>query len=129
MSRGRSDFEQERGVALLSAWRGLMRSGMAAGVALRAVCRERAPRFFISPENAYRRVRRWLRGEGLGSGRSRVGMNAMMRAIVERCAGDYSYRNVERVVYSEAPSFFLSEESVRVLIFRYRKRYGKKGKG
>lgn len=120
MGRGESEYREERDVALLRAWRGLMRGGMGAGEALRAVADVAAPRFFVSPENAHRRIVRVLRG--VLSERCRVGMRRMLSDIMRLCGGDYSYRNVERVVYGPAPSFYLSAGSVRVLLSRYRRR-------
>lgn len=79
-------------------------------------------RYWISPENAFKRISAFRRGKVyLRNGVAVKPRGSRLRSIIsimERCKGDYSQRKIESIVYSPAPEFYLSVKTAKRYISR-----------
>lgn len=118
MKISKLEYSELRDRELLAAFHRFIGTGISINTAVRLAVEQPCSRYWTSPENAYKRISALRRGKSYASKGTREGRNRMFIDIMRKCGGDYSLRNIERVVYEGAPRFFLSAETAKRYIYR-----------
>ena len=108
MSRGKSDYAEQRNKELRKVFLSFF-NHMEFMAAVRAAAMSPCSRFWVSPEQIALRLRHDKPMER---------QRDMYDEIRRRCGGDFSIENVERVVYSTAPHFYLTTLTARQIIYK-----------
>lgn len=116
MGRGSIEFIEKRDSELVKVFYKYLDGTRTVNDTIHMVLSSPCSRFWCSPENAYKSIISYRKRGVLPSRSLR---QQMLRDIMERCNGDYSYLNIERVVYSPAPSFYISFWTAKIAIYQY----------
>ena len=106
----------QRAKELADAFFKVWEKGMTPCQAMRAAVTMPCSRFWISPETARRYL---VGGWGKPVTKERV---QMLAEIARRCKGNHSLENVQEVVESPAPQFYMKPDTARKIIQRELKR-------
>lgn len=117
MKNNKLDYSEEREKELLEQFYSFLLGGHCTDDAVRLALEQPCSRFWVSPENAAKRISAMRRGKNYTKKGTRAGRLSLFACIMEKCEGDFSSRNIERVVYSQAPRFFLSFETAKKYIY------------
>lgn len=112
MGKHASDYELEKKKELVKVFLELLGNGDTIAGAMRKAVTCPCSRYWISIESAMRNIS--LARKGLWS---LVRRAEMIRSIMEKCNGDFSRDSVESVIYNNAPHFFMTPNSGRVIIY------------
>lgn len=122
MSSGKRDYIEQRNQELIRAFYAMLGNGLPVWQAIANAALCQCSRFWISSEAARKCV------IALASGKMRINTAStwckpqMILEIFNRCNGDYSRDNVERIVYGGAPQFYLTAKSAKVIVYNELKR-------
>ena len=120
--KGRTtDFSQQKQIEIYQAFRKVLESAkpytpvfFIAKKAVRLPC----SRFWISPEQAAKTIsairRNIIRLDSFAKHRQK-----MFSAIIDACNNDFSLENIQRVILSPAPHFFITPCSALVLFYKH----------
>lgn len=117
MKNNKLDYAEDRECELLKQFYRFLLDGYNTDEAVRLAIEQPCSRFWTSPENAMKRISAMRRMKEYTKKGTRAGRLSMFSCIMKRCDGDFSSRNIERVVYSQAPRFFLSFETAKKYIY------------
>lgn len=117
MKNSKLDYADERDAELLRFFCEFLVAGHGTDDAVRLAISQPCSRFWTSPENAMKRISAMRRGKEYTKKGTREGRLSMFACIMERCNGDFSQKNIEAIVFSPAPKFFLSFETAKKYIY------------
>ena len=123
-----SSVRRQRDEELTALFLSMLGSGMPAEATMARCADMPCSRFWIEPEHARRLIRRRLEKKKTQSqfkGRhaeKRANNERRVDEIMHRCDGDYSMAKIAEVVYSPAPSFYMSGRTAQAVITRTLKR-------
>jgi hypothetical protein len=109
MSRGFSDYVADRDRELRRVFLSFFGGDADFITAVYLAAKQPASRFWCSVEKMTERIKKNDPPQR---------QRAMYDEIRRRCNGDYSTENIERVIYSPAPSFYITPLTARKIIYR-----------
>ena len=110
MGNGKSEFFEEKCRELLKVFFSKLGQGDSIEEVIAIAAESPCSRFWISTETAIRNIR--MKEKGRPTRRTEV-----IDEIMKRCNGDYSRDNIERVVYSPAPKFYITPKTAKKLVY------------
>ena len=117
MKASKLDYGEQRDNELLRVFLSYLTMGYGTDESVRLSIDTPCSRYWTSPENAFKRISAMRRGKEYTKKGTRASRLSMFAHIMCRCGGDYSVQNIERVVYSGAPRFFLTFETAKKYIY------------
>ena len=120
--KGRTtDFAKQKQIEVYQAFRTILESAkpytpvfFIAKKAVRLPC----SRFWISPEQAAKTISA-LRRKTISINSFAKHRQKMINAIISACHNDFSLENIQRVVLSPAPHFYITPGSALVLFYKH----------